>query len=176
MAQHTWRKICRRRTSRLSSAWEKVIIPANTRQDSTRPRVVQKDRVSSMDYKSINENSIKNEESIDLVYASDNNMKFGFGLGDEFPNLRLYGTCLLWRSTPASRTAPGRPHRELLGSSEATRHRRPSDADRGAERTNHPTQSPGARRNALPHARHQPSVARRRDDPEDDPKSHPIRR
>jgi hypothetical protein len=33
-----------------------------------------------MDYKSLNENSIKNDQSIDLVYASDNNMKFGFGL------------------------------------------------------------------------------------------------
>ena len=58
---------------------EKVFIPANT-QDSTRPRVVQKDRVSSMEYQSLNENSIKNKQSIDLVYASDNNMKFGFGL------------------------------------------------------------------------------------------------
>jgi hypothetical protein len=41
---------------------------------------MKKDRVSSMDYKSLNENSIKNDQSIDLVYASDNNMKFGFGL------------------------------------------------------------------------------------------------
>ena len=33
-----------------------------------------------MDYTSLNENSIKNQQDIDLVYASDNNMKFGFGL------------------------------------------------------------------------------------------------
>ena len=57
---------------------EKTIIPDNI-QDQ-RPRTVQKDRVSSIDYKSINENSIKNQQSIDLIYASDNNMKFGFGL------------------------------------------------------------------------------------------------
>ena len=60
----------------ISFTRDQLIIPAT----GTRPRVVQKDRVSQMDYKSINENSIKNEESIDLVYASDNNMKFGFGL------------------------------------------------------------------------------------------------
>jgi hypothetical protein len=57
---------------------EKTIIPDNI-QDQ-RPRTVQKDRVSSMEYQAINENSIKNEQSIDLVYASDNDMKFGFGL------------------------------------------------------------------------------------------------
>ena len=60
----------------ISFTRDQLIIPAT----GTRPRVVQKDRVSSMDYKSINENSIKNDQSIDLVYASDNNMKFGFGL------------------------------------------------------------------------------------------------
>ena len=58
---------------------EKTVIPANIYADP-RPREIKKDRVSQMDYKSINENSIKNEQSIDLVYASDNNMKFGFGL------------------------------------------------------------------------------------------------
>lgn len=58
---------------------EKTVIPANIYADP-RPREIKKDRVSQMDYKSINENSIKNDQSIDLVYASDNNMKFGFGL------------------------------------------------------------------------------------------------
>ena len=58
---------------------EKTVIPANIYADP-RPREIKKDRVSSMEYQSINENSIKNEQSIDLVYASDNNMKFGFGL------------------------------------------------------------------------------------------------
>ena len=33
-----------------------------------------------MDYTSLNENAIKNDQNIDLVYASDNNMNFGFGL------------------------------------------------------------------------------------------------
>ena len=58
---------------------EQTYIP-ETVFDGLRPRVVQKDRVSSMEYKSLNENSIKNQQSIDLVYASDNDMKFGFGL------------------------------------------------------------------------------------------------
>ena len=58
---------------------EKTYIPTST-QNSLRPREVKKDRVSSMDYTSLNENSIKNQQDIDLVYASDNNMKFGFGL------------------------------------------------------------------------------------------------
>ena len=58
---------------------EQTYIP-ETVFDGLRPRVVQKDRVSSMEYQSINENSIKNQQSIDLIYASDNNMKFGFGL------------------------------------------------------------------------------------------------
>ena len=58
---------------------EKTYIPTST-QNSLRPREVKKDRVSSMDYTSLNENSIKNQQNIDLVYASDNNMKFGFGL------------------------------------------------------------------------------------------------
>ena len=76
---------------------EKVVIPANT-QDTTRLREVKKDRVSSFDYKSINENSIKNEQSIDLVYASDNNMKFGFGLvmnsNYEYMDTVYYGEAL----------------------------------------------------------------------------------
>jgi len=58
---------------------EKTYIPTST-QNSLRPREVKVDRVSTMDYTSLNENSIKNQQDIDLVYASDNNMKFGFGL------------------------------------------------------------------------------------------------
>lgn len=58
---------------------EQTYIPT-TISDGNRPRVVQKDRVSSMDYKAINENAIKNKQNIDLIYASDNNMKYGFGL------------------------------------------------------------------------------------------------
>ena len=58
---------------------DQTFIPPTT-STSTRPRKVQKDRVSSMDYTSLNENAIKNDQNIDLVYASDNNMNFGFGL------------------------------------------------------------------------------------------------
>lgn len=58
---------------------EVTYIPATTSQ-SIRPRTMKKDRVSSRSYKSLNENAIKNTKNIDLVYASDNNMKFGFGL------------------------------------------------------------------------------------------------
>ena len=60
----------------ISFTRDQMIIP----QTGLPPRVVKKDRVSSMEYQSVNENSIKNKQSIDLVYASDNNMKFGFGL------------------------------------------------------------------------------------------------
>ena len=58
---------------------EKSYIPANT-QDATRPREMKKDRISSMDYTAINGNAVKNEWNADLVYASDNNMKYGYGL------------------------------------------------------------------------------------------------
>ena len=58
---------------------EKTYIPANT-QDATRPREMKKDRISSMDYTAINGNAVKNEWNADLVYASDNNMKYGYGL------------------------------------------------------------------------------------------------
>ena len=58
---------------------EKTYIPANT-QDATRPREMKKDRISSMDYTAINGNAVKNEWNADLIYASDNNMKYGYGL------------------------------------------------------------------------------------------------
>ena len=57
---------------------DQTIIVDNTEQH--RPRTMSEDRVSSMDYTALNENSIKNQQDIDLVYASDNNMKFGYGL------------------------------------------------------------------------------------------------
>ena len=41
---------------------------------------MKKDRISSMDYTAINGNAVKNEWNADLVYASDNNMKYGYGL------------------------------------------------------------------------------------------------
>lgn len=58
---------------------DEVHIPANIF-DDPRPREVFKDRVSSKDYKTTNENAVSNKQNIDLVYASDNNMKYGFGL------------------------------------------------------------------------------------------------
>lgn len=58
---------------------EQTYIPTDT-SDTLRPREVQKDRVSSMDYTAANTSSIENEWNADLVYASDNNMEYGFGL------------------------------------------------------------------------------------------------
>jgi hypothetical protein len=58
---------------------DQIYIPASTSQ-SSRQRKVKKDRVSSHEYTSLNTNAIKTEQNIDLVYASDNNMKYGFGL------------------------------------------------------------------------------------------------
>ena len=56
-----------------------IHIPSTTSQ-STRPRLLSKDRVSTYEYKATNDTSIRNEQNIDLVYATDNNMKFGYGL------------------------------------------------------------------------------------------------
>ena len=56
-----------------------IFIPSTTSQ-STRPRLLSKDRVSTHDYTALNTNAIRNEQNIDLIYASDNNMKFGYGL------------------------------------------------------------------------------------------------
>jgi hypothetical protein len=58
---------------------DQIYIPASTSQ-SSRQRKVKKDRVASHEYTSLNTNAIKTEQNIDLVYASDNNMKYGFGL------------------------------------------------------------------------------------------------
>lgn len=58
---------------------DEVYIPSNVNEEP-RSRQLKKDRVSSMDYKSVNENAVSNKQNIDLVYASDNSMKYGFGL------------------------------------------------------------------------------------------------
>ena len=58
---------------------ETTDIPRSTSQ-STRAHVVKRDLVSSRYYKSINSNALKNKKNVDLVYASDNKMKFGYGL------------------------------------------------------------------------------------------------
>ena len=57
-----------------------VYIPANINSEPRARQVKAQDRVSSAEYQSVNENAIKNKQNIDLVYASDNNMKYGFGL------------------------------------------------------------------------------------------------
>lgn len=58
---------------------ETTNIPRTTSQ-STRPHTVKRDRVSSRYYNTTNNKALKSKQNIDLVYASDNNMKFGFGL------------------------------------------------------------------------------------------------
>jgi hypothetical protein len=58
---------------------DQIYIPATTSQ-STRQRKVKKDRVSTKEYTATNGNAISSELNIDNVYATDNNMKYGFGL------------------------------------------------------------------------------------------------
>ena len=58
---------------------ESTFIPSTTSQ-STRPRLVSKDRVSTKEYTATNGNAISSEQNIDNVYATDNDMKYGFGL------------------------------------------------------------------------------------------------
>lgn len=58
---------------------ESTFIPSTTSQ-STRPRLVSKDRVSTKEYSATNGNAISSEQNIDNVYATDNDMKYGFGL------------------------------------------------------------------------------------------------
>lgn len=58
---------------------ESTFIPSTTSQ-STRPRLVSKDRVSTKEYTATNGNAISAEQNIDNVYATDNDMKYGFGL------------------------------------------------------------------------------------------------
>ena len=58
---------------------ESTFIPSTTQQ-STRPRLVKKDRVSTKEYTATNGNAISAEQNIDNVYATDNDMEYGFGL------------------------------------------------------------------------------------------------
>ena len=58
---------------------ESTFIPSTTQQ-STRPRVVKKDQVSTKEYTATNGNAISSEQNIDNVYATDNDMEYGFGL------------------------------------------------------------------------------------------------
>jgi hypothetical protein len=58
---------------------DQIYIPATTSQ-STRQRKVEKDRISTKEYTATNGNAISSELNIDNVYATDNDMKYGFGL------------------------------------------------------------------------------------------------
>jgi hypothetical protein len=68
---------------------DKTYIVNNTEQH--RPRILSEDLVSSFDYTALNENSIKDQQSTDLIYASDNNMKYGYGLVMEPTNEYMTG-------------------------------------------------------------------------------------
>lgn len=57
---------------------DKTYIMKNTTQ--TRPRTMSEDRVSGLDYKAGNGNGSGEKWNADCIYASDNNMKYGYGL------------------------------------------------------------------------------------------------
>ena len=58
---------------------DEVYIPSNL-DDEPRGRQIKKDRQSSCDYMAVNANAVEGEDNIDLTYASDNNMEYGYGL------------------------------------------------------------------------------------------------
>ena len=58
---------------------DEVYIPSNL-DEEPRGRQIKKDRQSSCDYVAVNANAVHGDENIDLTYASDNNMKYGYGL------------------------------------------------------------------------------------------------
>lgn len=63
---------------KISFSREEIFIP--TTPSHTRPRTMNKDRVSSMDYLAGNGNGSGEEWNADCIYASDNNMEYGYGL------------------------------------------------------------------------------------------------
>lgn len=63
---------------RVKFSRDTTYIVNNTTQ--TRPRTMSNERVSSMDYKAINTNGSGNEWNTDCIFASDNNMEYGYGL------------------------------------------------------------------------------------------------
>ena len=58
---------------------DEVYIPSNL-DEEPRGRKIKKDRQSSCDYVALNANAVEGDSNIDLTYASDNNMKYGYGL------------------------------------------------------------------------------------------------
>lgn len=58
---------------------EETIIPSNINTTS-KARVMAKDRVSTFEYKATNNNGTGEEWNADCIFASDNNMEYGYGL------------------------------------------------------------------------------------------------
>ena len=57
---------------------DKTFFPTST--TDVRSRTMVEKRITSLDYKAVNTNGCGNEWNADLIYASDNNMKYGYGL------------------------------------------------------------------------------------------------
>lgn len=59
---------------------DKTEIPSNTREERQRPLLITDMRVRSMRYTSQNDNHASQEWNANCIFASDNNMEFGYGL------------------------------------------------------------------------------------------------
>lgn len=57
---------------------DSVYIPNGT--SDIRPRTMKEKRVSTKEYTSSNPANVENAQNVDLIYASDNNMEYGYGL------------------------------------------------------------------------------------------------
>lgn len=57
---------------------DSVYIPTSA--GEPRPRTMTKKRVSTKEYTSSNPANVENAQNVDLIYASDNNMEYGYGL------------------------------------------------------------------------------------------------
>ena len=57
---------------------DSVYIPNGT--SDIRPRTMKEKRVSTKEYISSNPANVENAQNVDLIYASDNNMEYGYGL------------------------------------------------------------------------------------------------
>lgn len=57
---------------------DKTFFPTST--TDVRSRTMVEKRINSLDYKAVNTNGCGNEWNADLIYASDNNMEYGYGL------------------------------------------------------------------------------------------------
>ena len=57
---------------------DKTFFPTST--TDVRSRTMVEKRINSLDYKAVNTNGCGNEWNADMIYASDNNMEYGYGL------------------------------------------------------------------------------------------------